>query len=145
MLAPYFRFRVLNSTDQTITYDNAGRIEVAFVPWKFDTDGSLVYGSEQAEDLIGSGESVAAAAEVEGSVITNTATLWLGLTGTIDVVADQNSTDGTVYLYMETSTDNSVWPSDQEDFAIANDMIFVCAVALSTDAEDEGRSKNFEL
>jgi len=29
MLAPYRRFRLVNSTDQTITYNNGGRIEVA--------------------------------------------------------------------------------------------------------------------
>ena len=145
MLAPYYRFRVLNSTDQTITYDSGGRIEVSIVKWKFDTDGSLIYSAEAAESFLSAGQSLAAAAEDEGTFIDNTTDLYLGFKGTLNIIADANSTDGTIYLYMEESMDNTDWPSDKADFAIAADMIFLCALSLSTDAEDEGRSKNFEF
>jgi len=46
---------------------------------------------------------------------------------------------------MEESTNNTVWPSDQADFAIAADLIFVCALAMSTTSTDQGRAKNFSL
>ena len=44
---------------------------------------------------------------------------------------------GSVYC-----TDNTDWPSDQADFDI-NDLPLICALAMSTDAEDEDRAKNF--
>ena len=104
MLAPYFRFRVLNSTDQTLTYDDGARISVKWVPWKF-TSGARVDGSAvtQNTDFLNTGESIAAAAESEGAVVDNTTDLNLGLKGIFEVTADLTSTDGTVYLYMEES------------------------------------------
>jgi len=143
MLAKYFRFRVLNSTDQTITYNNAGRIELAWIPWKY-TSGAVAIAAEVTQDIIIADGSVAAAAEAEGTVVDNSSNLYVGLKGTFRVVADVTSTDGAVYLYLEESTDDTIWPSDQADFEIT-DLTFVCAVALSTDAEDEGRAKNFSL
>ena len=143
MLAKYFRFRVLNSTDQTITYDNAGRLDLAWIPWKYSS-GAVAMGSEVTQGILAGGESLAAAAQDEAAVVDNSTDLYVGLKGTFRVVADVNSTDGTVYLYMEESTDNTIWPSDQADFEIT-DLTFVCAVALSTDADDEARAKNFSL
>lgn len=143
MLAKYYRFRALNDTDQTITYNDAGRLDVTWIPYKF-TNGILVYGSEVTQEIIASGETIAADAEDEGAVVDNSSDLYLGLKGTFQVIADLTSTDGTVYLYLEESTDNVIWSSDMADFEIT-DLIFVCAVALSTDAADEGRIKNFEL
>ena len=143
MLAKYFRFRVLNSTDQTITYDNAGRLDLAWIPWKYSS-GAVAMGAEVTQGILAGGESLAAAAQDEAAVVDNSTDLYVGLKGTFRVVADVNSTDGTVYLYMEESTDNTIWPSDQADFEIT-DLTFVCAVALSTDADDEARAKNFSL
>jgi len=145
MLPKYFRFRVLNDTDQTLTYNNGARITVSWIPWKI-ASGVLSYGSEvsQAADFLDSGETLAADGEAEGAVKDNSSDLYWGLHGTFEVTADANSTDGTVYLYLETSTDNTVWPSDQADFEIT-DLIMVCALDLSTDAEDEDRAKNFSL
>jgi len=144
MLAKYYRFRVLNDTDQTITYANAGRVDLAWIPYKFGTTGALEYGTEVTQEVIASGETIAADAEDEGAVVDNSTDLYIGLKGTFRVVADVSSTDGTVYLYVEESTDNTIWPSDQADFEIT-DLFFVAAVALSTDAVDEGRAKNFEI
>ena len=45
MLAKYTRFRVLNSTDQTLTYNDGARIEVTFIGWKY-VSGVLTYASE---------------------------------------------------------------------------------------------------
>jgi len=144
MLAKYYRFRVLNSTDQTITYNSDGRIELAWIPWKY-TSGAVAIAAEVTQSIIIADGSLAAAAEAEGAVVDNSSNLYVGLKGTFRVIADVTSTDGTMYLYMEESTDNTIWPSDQADFAIANDLIFVCSLAMSTDATDEGRAKNFSL
>ena len=144
MLAKYYRFRVLNSTDQTITYNSDGRIELAWIPWKY-TSGAVAIAAEVTQTLIIADGSLAAAAEAEGAVVDNSSDLYVGLKGTFRVVADADSTEGTMYLYMEESTNNTVWPSDQADFAIAADLIFVCALAMSTTSTDQGRAKNFSL
>jgi len=143
MLAKYFRLSVINNTDQTLTYNSDARIELAWIPWKY-TSGAVAIAAEVTQDVITTAGSVAAAAEAEGAVVDNSSNAYVGLKGTFRVVADADSTDGSVALYMEESTDNTVWPSDQADFAIT-DLIHVCTLALSTDALDEGRAKNFSL
>jgi len=100
---------------------------------------------KQNSAFLTTGGSLAAAAETEGTVVDNSSDLYLGLNGTFRVVADLTSSDGTMYLYVEESTDNSVWPSDQADFDIELHMDFVCALQMSTDAADEGAAKNFSL
>ncbi|MCK5609849.1 hypothetical protein KAR91_48705 [Candidatus Pacearchaeota archaeon] len=145
MLAKYYRFRVLSELDETLTYDNAARVNVRFLPWKM-TSGALVYGTVIIDDLgFDAGETIATDGESEGDVQDNTSNLYLGGKGYFEIIADVSGTDGTIYLYMEESDDNSNWPSDQADFDITTDMILVCALAMSTDAVDEGRSKNFEI
>ena len=68
-----------------------------------------------------------------------------GGNGFFEVIADQTSTDGTVYLYLEESDDNTNWPSDAADFDITKHMKMVAALDLSTDAEDEDASINFTI
>ena len=147
MLAKYYRFHVFNNTDQTIAYDTDGRITISLIPWKL-TSGALVYGAEitgATTIVFDAGKSVTAAAAFEGVVLDNSANLYLGLKGTIEVTADVNSTDGTVVLYMEESTDNTVWPSDQADYDVEEDLRIVAILNLSTDAADEDRATNFEI
>jgi len=145
MLAKYWRLRVLNDTDQTLTYNDGARINVRCLPWKLSS-GDLSYGTVITDDFgFGAGDSLTAAAEAEATFVDNTSNLYWGIKGYFEVTADLTSTDGTVYLYLEESDDNSNWPSDQADFDIEEDMILVCALALSTDAADENRGKNFEF
>jgi len=146
MLGKYFRFRVLSDLDLTLTYNDGAVIEVTWIPWKFSS-GDRSNGAEvkHNSDFLTTGETLAAAAETEGAVVDNSSDLYLGLNGTFRVVADLTSTDGTMYLYVEESTDNSIWPSDQADFDIEKHMTFVCALEMSTDAADEGAAKNFRL
>ena len=146
MLAKYMRFRVLNSTDQTFTYNNDARVEVTYIGWKY-VSGVLTYASEvkQNTDFLNTGETIAAAGEAEGAVIDNSSNLYAGMNGTFRVIADATSTDGTFYLFKEESTDNTVWPSDAADFDIELHMDFVAAIALSTDAVDEDAMVNFRI
>jgi len=140
MLSAYWRLRVRNSTDQTITYNSGGRLTAKVIPWKM-TSGAMAQGAAITDDLglIADG-SIAAAAELEGDVQDNTLNLYIGFTGVFEVTADVNSTDGTVDLYMEQSPDDTIWPSDQADFDITTDCILLARLTLSTDAEDEDRA-----
>ena len=140
MLPKYWRLRVRNSTDQTLTYNNAARLSVSVTPWKM-TSGAMAQGANIVDDmgLIADG-SIAAAAELEGDVQDNSTNLYIGFTGYFYAIADVNSTDGTLDLYMEVSSDNTIWPSDLADFDITTDCILLGKLTLSTDAEDEGRA-----
>ena len=141
MLPEFYRWRVRNSTDQTFTYDNAARIEVHVTPWKM-TSGAMAQGTiiSDTTAFLNAGETLAANAETEGTVVDNTTNLYIGFTGTFYCKADVSSTDGTMDLYMEISTDNSRWPSDLADFDITTDCILLGKLTLSTDAVDEDRA-----
>lgn len=146
VLAKYWRLRVVNSTDQTLTYDNAARVSCIMTPWKM-TSGAMAYGTNITDNtaFLDSGGSIAAAAESEGTIQDNTSNLYIGIKGIFEVTADVTSTDGTVYLYLEESPDNSNWPSDQADFDCTGDLRLVATLTMSTDAEDEDRAVNFEF
>jgi len=145
MLAKYWRLRLKWVADQTLTYDNAARIAIRNLPWKL-TWGNLVYGTVITEDLgFGAAETIVTTGEVEGTVVDNTSNLYWGIKGYFEMIADQTSTDGVAYLYLEESDDDTNWPSDQNDFDIEEDLRLVAALQFSTDAEDESRGTNFEF
>jgi len=146
MLPEFYRFRVLNSTDQTFTYNNAARIEVHVTPWKM-TAGAMAQGAliEDTTSLLNADETLAADAQTEGDVHDNTSNLYIGFTGLFYCIADVTSTDGTMDLYLETSYDNTLWPSDLADFDITTDCILLAKLTLSTDAVDEGRAVPIEF
>lgn len=141
MLPAYWRLRVVNSTDQTLTYNEGARISAIVTPWKM-TLGAMAYGANitDAAAFLTTGGSLAAAAQVEGTVQDNTTNLYIGFTGIFQVIADVTSTDGTVDLYLECSPDNTNWPSDQADFDVTMDCILLARLNMSTDAVDEGRA-----
>ncbi len=143
MLPEFYRFRVVNNTDQTFTFANAARIELHITPWKM-TSGAMAQGTIIADTtaFLNTGETLTAISETEGTVIDNTVNLFIGFTGTFYAVADANSTDGELDLYMEMSTDNSRWPSDGADFDITLHMIHLASLQFSTDAEDEDAAIN---
>jgi hypothetical protein len=146
MLPAYWRLRVVNSTDQTITYNEAGRISAIVTPWKMSS-GAMAYGANitDATAFLNTGGSLAAAAQVEGTVQNNTSNLYCGFTGLFIVIADVSSTDGTVDLYLESSPDDTNWPSDLADFDVTTDCILLARLVMSTDAVDEGRSCPIEF
>jgi len=145
MLPEFYRFRVLNSTDQTFTYDNAARIEVHVTPWKM-TAGAMAQGAliEDTATLLTASGTLAAAAQAEGAVKDNTSNLYIGFTGLFYCIADVTSTDGTMDLYLEISYDNTLWPSDLADFDITKHCTLLGKLALSTDAVDEGAAMPIE-
>lgn len=141
MLSEFYRWRIVNNTDQTFTYDSDARIEVHVTPWKM-TSGAMAQGTiiSDTTAFLNTGETLTATSETEGTVIDNTANLFIGFTGTFYGKADVTSTDGTLDLYMEISTDNSRWPSDMADFDIDEDLILLAKLNFSTDAVDEERA-----
>ena len=82
MLAKYWRLRVINSTDSTLTYNDGARINVRCSPWKL-VSGVLTYGTTITDDmgLVAAG-SIAADAESEGDVQDNSSNLYLTSRGT---------------------------------------------------------------
>jgi len=145
MLAKYWRLHVYWVGDQTLTFNDGAAVNVRALPWKL-TAGALVYGTVITDDLgFGAGQTIATTGSSEGDVQDNTSNLNIGVKGFFEVIADLTSTDGTAYLYLEESDDNSNWPSDGTDFHITSHLRLVAAVALSTDAVDEKASVNFEF
>ena len=146
MLAKYYRLHILNSTGQTLTYDDGARLSVALMPWKF-TSGILDYGTQidDAAAFLTTAGTLATAVSTEGTVIDNSSNLYLGVKGYFSAIADLAATDGPLYLYLEESTNNSDWPSDQAEFTIAEDLRLVCVLTMEPDAVDESRGTNFEF
>lgn len=146
MLAKYWRLHVYSDLDETLTYNNDARVGVRCSPWKF-ASGVLSYGATITDNtaFLNAGETIANGGSAEGTVQDNTTNLYLGIKGYFYVTADVSGTDGTIYLLLEESDDNTNWPSDQADFDVMLDCMIVCALAMSTDAVDEGRAKNFEF
>ena len=125
-----------------MTYNNGARVEIDAQCWKF-TDGALVYNTLIEDDFgFAAADTIANNGQEESTVINNTITLNLGFDGTLKVIADQNSTDGKMTLFLERSDLDANWPSDLADFDI-QDLTVLCVLPMSTDAEDEGRAKNF--
>jgi hypothetical protein len=146
MLGKYYRLRGRWVADQTLTYDSGARIAIQFVKWKL-TNGVLEWSAQVTEDLgFSAGETIATTGEVEQATPTdNTTDKYLGVKGTLKVIADATSTDGTFYLYLEESDDNTLWPSDMADFDCDADLRLLVSMPLSTDAVDESRAVNFEF
>ena len=145
MLAKYYRLRMQWVADQTLTFDSGAYIAIRMLPWKL-TAGALVYGTVATDDLgFSAGETIATTVEVEGTVVDNTTDLYLGVKGTFKMAADVSSTDGTAYLFLEESDDNSTWPSDMADFDCDIDLRLIATLTFSTDAVDETRAVNFEF
>ncbi len=145
MLAKYWRLRVLNDTDQTLTYNDGARVNVRASPWKLSS-GNLSYGTTITDDIgFDAGETIAVDGESEGDVQDNTSNLYWGVNGFFEVIADLSSTDGTVYLYLEESDDNTNWPSDGADFDIEKHMTLMAALNMSTLAVDQDASMNFVI
>lgn len=151
MLAKYYRLRLANMTDQDFTYNNGARILVRMTPWKL-VDGVLTYGTSIVLDdddwtTWGAGEVLSASTDeqAESTVVDNTSNLYWGIKGYFEMTADANSTDGSVYLYLEESDDNTNWPSDCGDFSIGYHMRAIAILVFSTGSEDQKAGVNFEI
>jgi len=130
MLPDFFRFLIYNDTTQTQAYDTGARFEVEYKMWKFDSSGNLSYGTSVLDTMnFGAGQSVAYTGFVSGSDVDNSSNKYLGLFGTVRVVADHASTNGSCYLYIEWSSDTgNSYPSENTDFVATKDAKLVDVV-----------------
>ena len=147
MLPNYYKFHIINDTGATIEFSTDGAnnsFVITAVPWKFDTDGALEYGSEitlfadPTSDLTDT-SSLEAAAEVN-----NTVNKYLGLLCHAILTTDA-ATAGTLNIYWEWSTDGATgtYPSDATDYQADEDLIFIRPVITASTNED--RAINFAL
>ena len=146
MLPKFYRFYIVNNSGDTLTYANAARLEIRTLPWKFDSNGALSYGTVDVDTtaLLDTGETIADGIASEGTVIDNTSNKYLGLNGYLECKHDVDTgPDAIIDLYVEHSDDNASWPSDQDDFLAEEDGIWVAGLAIVTTAVDRTRGTNF--
>ncbi len=142
MLAKFWRLRMVNETGQTMTYSGAARIAIRVMGWKM-VSGALVYGTVITEDLGFSSGTIVNNGEVEGTVVDNSSNLFWGVNGTFEVLHDLDAAVGACNLYLEHSDNNGNWPSDSDDFTIAEDLILISSLIIDNSGVDKSRSKNF--
>ena len=120
MLAKYYRFRVYNATKTPLVYASGARVEITYIPWKLAAGGVLEYAAEVKQNTVflNTGETIAAYGQTEGAVIDNSSDLNLGLKGTLRVTINGITELGHIRLYLETSSDNTIWPSDLTGFKL---------------------------
>jgi len=142
MLPKYYRFHVVNNTGVTATLADGAVFALRASPWKFDSNGALDNGVTITDDL-GQAATLADGAASEGDVQDNTSNLYLGLNCTWTMTHDLDAAAGTWDLYIETSDDNTNWPSDANDFVLAEDLEFVKSLTVDNTTTDRARSCNF--
>lgn len=106
-----FRYQVQNQTGGTVV------VTVTERRWKFDTDGSIIWSTEQTPI---SAASVTTGAFSNSSTIDNSTDKYLGATHT--VLFDVSGTlTGAVTLFLQRSTDGGTdWPSNGGGQAIGS-------------------------
>lgn len=147
MLGKNYKFHIVNNlgSDMDLSSNSSNEIiQLNFTPWKFDSSGALVYGSEIAKTF--SASDVADGVSFEFSETDNGTDLNLGLVGEFNYLTDDASADGTVDLYIEDSTDGgTTYPSDAADFDPEQDLQPVASLEMTGDGAGYKRSKNFEV
>ena len=142
MLPNFYKFHIVNNTGATIQFSTDGAnntFTITAVPWKFDSNGALEYGSEltlfadPTADLT-DGSSLEAAAEID-----NTTNKYLGLLCRASLLTDA-TTSGVVDIFWEWSTDGSsgTYPSDEGDFNAEEDLEWLANIVSDDPAEDRG-------
>ena len=152
MLPQFRKYVLVNSSGQTLTYDNNGRINLKETCWIVDpTTGKITYTQLADDDLgFGAGESIANAAELIGDTeIVNTSNLYIGSQLQLEITHDEGAAAaGTFELYMavgdatgELDTDASGYLSAAYGLRLVGQLIW-----NSSATDDEViRSKIFSI
>ena len=130
MLGHTWRLRASNTQNQAITVTVKARY------WKFASDGSITWSTEQT--LISAVSVSATTGTTASSTVDNSTDKYLGMTITASftAAATTNGT-GVVALYVERSTDGgTTWPSQDEG-------IFAGARTITAAETTTAKSKNF--
>lgn len=142
MLARKYRFTVLNSTGQTMTYNNGARLSLSYRLWKLTSTGAIEYSAVQTvafAELDAAGESVANAGYASTAVQDNSTNLYMGIIGTFIATTDHASTAGPLTLYYEPSA------PDAGDVFASNGKGIVLADAIMSFTGGLTQQSNFEV
>lgn len=145
MLAQFWRLRMINETGQTMTFNDGAAIAIRAQGWKIGSGGAITYGTVITEDLgFEAGGTIADDGEVEGAVVDNSSNKFYGINGTFEVTHDLDAAAGVCRLYLEISDSDANWPSDSDDFEIA-DLIQIAVLNIDNSGVDKSRSCNFSF
>ncbi len=146
MLANWWRLRFVNQTGESMIWNDGARIAIRVMEWKM-VAGVLTRGLVITEDLgFGAGDTILDDGEEESAVVDNTgaANRWWGAHGTFEITHQLLAAAGVCRLYLEFSDNNGNWPSDSDDFEIA-DLIQLAVLPIDNSGVDKSRSVNFVL
>lgn len=121
MLAPFYKFIVVNNSGQLISFDALGRIAV-HVTAVHTASGKLVY-TPQAEDDLGfiAAVTLADGAEIVGdNEIDNTANLFVNALVQLEITHDEGlAADGVFDLYIDEGVTTGELSSDASGYVSA--------------------------
>jgi len=135
MLPQTFRFIAFNNSGVDMHRNTGCSIGVSYMPWRFNSNGQLVYGTAitGALNTFGGGDILAISGSEKGSSQDNSSEVDLGLHGIFDVTHTSGTANGTVELYIEHSIDaGTTWPNDKAESDIQKDADFVTAIVFNS-------------
>lgn len=145
MLAEFWRLRMINETGQTMTYNDGARIAIRSVAWKLGASGVVTHSAVITENLgFTTDGTLVDDGEVEGTFVDNSSDLYYGVNGTFEITHDLDAAVGVCRLYLEFSDNNGNWPSDSDDFVIA-DLIQIAVLNIDNSGVDKSRAVNFSF
>lgn len=147
MIPNFYKFHIVNNTGVTIEFSTDGAnntFTITAVPWKFDSDGALEYGSELTLFADPTADLSDASALEASAELDNTTNKFLGLLCHAALLTNA-VTVGSLDIYWEWSTDGATgtYPSDSNDIIVAEDLAFIKTIISASTSED--RSINFRL
>ncbi len=130
MLSQFLRFRVINNSGQTVTFNNNGRLNLKVTGWIIDpTTGNITYTQLSDDDLAFiAGDSFVDGGEETSSEIDNTSTLYIGFQVQLEITHDEGTlADGAFDIYLDEGDATSELQSDASGYnnAKANGLEFV--------------------
>ena len=140
-LARNWRFCAINNTGQTLAVTGSDALAITYRGVKRDGtfQASQQTVSHTAPDLT---EGSAA----EFSAVDNSTDQFVGLHATVTVTATNASADGTIDIYVETSTDGgTTFPSDALDFVASEDLTWIGSLRINSDGAGYQRATNIEI
>ena len=140
-LARNWRFCAINNTGQTLAVTGSDALAITYRGVKRDGtfQASQQTVSHTAPDLT---EGSAA----EFSAVDNSTDQFVGLHATVTVTATNASADGTIDIYIETSTDGgTTFPSDALDFVASEDLTWIGSLRINSDGAGYQRATNIEI
>ena len=109
MLAPTYRFTILNSTGQTLA---ANAVTIKPRRWKFASDGSTTQEASGTADVLAQSATVVTGAYRNGTTQNNTVDKYIAGHFEVTVTAPVSS-NGDVHIYLDTSVDGgTTWPDN---------------------------------